>query len=99
MSLRRAFKAKVLSHEDGEFAGEVLTFGEDDSPKFIDLRDPFVCLAFVEEQVRKRTSFETIEDFEVTMQTLSSEGSGLVTENDVVRPWRYPDSAFKYLKA
>lgn len=99
MSLRRAFKAKVLSRRNDEFMGEVLTFGEDDSPKPIDLSDPFVCLEFVEQQVRERTRMHGIEDYEVTMNTFGNDGAGLVSYDDIVRPWRYPNSAKQYKTA
>jgi hypothetical protein len=99
MNVRRAFKAKVLAYAGNEYVSEVLTFGEDDSPKAIDLGDPFVCLTFVEQQVRKRTSMNGIEDFEVTMNVLTHDRSGITTEDIVVRPWRFPKSVELYKKA
>lgn len=99
MSTRRAFKAKVLAHSGGEYRSEVLTFGEEDSPIPINLEEPFVCLAFVEQQVRKRTHMHGVEDYEVNMNTLSNDGSGLVSDNVIVRPWRYPSSEQHYKTA
>ena len=98
--LRRAFKAKVLGHGSLGPTSEVLTFGEMDAPRSLDLSDPFKCLDFVEQQVRQRTRLHGVEDYEVVMNTFGiHEEGGLVSDNDVVRPWRYPNSREKYNKA
>lgn len=99
MSLRRTFRAKVLARRNDEFIGEILAFGEDDSPKPLNLSDPFMCLEFVEKQVRKRTRMHGIEDYEVTMNTLSNDESGIVSDYNIVRPWRYPNSEKQYKMA
>lgn len=91
MSVRRAFKAKVLAYSNQGYMSEIITFGEHDSHKPVDLLDPFACLSFAEQQVRKRTTMLGVEDFEVTMNVLTS-NNGLVTEDIIVRPWRYPKS-------
>lgn len=99
MKIRRAFKAKVLGFFGGEYTREVITFGEDDSEVELDLTDPFVCLNFVESQVRQRTYIKGVEDFEVVMNTFGSDDGGLVSYNDTVRPWRYPQSEERYKAA
>lgn len=92
MRVRIAFKAKVLAHTSSGHLGEVLTFGEEDSANPIDISDPFTCLSFVEQEVRKRTRMRGIEDFEVVMNVLTSDKNGITTEDILVRPWRYPNS-------
>lgn len=99
MKIRRAFKAKVLGLIAGEYARETITFGEDDSEVELDLTDPFVCLNFVESQVRQRTYLKGVEDFEVVMNAFGSDEGGLVSDNYTVRPWRYPQSEERYKTA
>lgn len=104
MNTRRTFEAKVLGVLWGTTRAQVLHFAdiddefmlnpsddpdaEDELPKH-NLEDPFECLEFVDEQVRKNNELAVVTDFQVTMtETIPQSDGSIVMEKIVVRPWK-----------
>lgn len=112
MSESRTFEAKVLGVLWGTPRAQVLHFAdiddefvlnpsddldaEDELPKH-DLSDPFQCLQFVDEQVRKRHELGMVTDFQVTMTVKSIQNDGSIVMDDiVVRPWKEKASPLNF---
>lgn len=94
--MRRTFRAEVLGVSSGSWTKQVITFGDKDLKDPDRLDDPFKCLQFVENMVRKRHDVGSVEDFKVVMTELEHTSVSIIKEERTVRPWRYPTSENKY---
>ena len=112
MNDSRTFVAKVLGVLWGTPRAQVLHFADiddefvvnpsddlnaDDELPEHDLSDPFQCLKFVDEQVRKRHELGIVTDFQVTMTVKSIQRDGSIVMDDiVVRPWKEEASPLNF---
>lgn len=78
---------------------ELIERDDEDIPKH-NLADPFDCLEFVEDQVRKKHDMESVLDFHVTMTERSDEAGtkALFVDTHTVRPWKNKENGPKFAK-
>lgn len=103
---QRSFECHVLGVLWGRPHAERFFFSDADNEADLDLNDPFVCLQFVEEQVKMRNELESVSDFKVVMREMWQEkvdtgyeiARALIRDEHTVRPWRSPKNAVKFAR-